>query len=209
MKMEIKEEFKKIYIEHSTSIYNRIINALHDYYYLSELEEIVKNISFTDVEKFFLGNSLTCLGTIIYSLKKDFALLVWGLCIDSNKNANTIYKLRNNIIRNFAFSVDKTYFTINPKFNNDLNTTLRDARSKLIAHSDYIISFGTLNLDLLFNEFLQFIDLFNQCVTNELTRNLIIDAKKCFDINSQCKYGLKQLFTGEMLDFYKKIGGML
>lgn len=207
--MEIKEEFKEKYIEHSTSIYNRITNALHDYYYLSELEEIVKNISFTKVEKFFLGNSLNCLGTIIYSLKKDFALLVWGLCIDSDKNANTICKLRNNIIRNFAFSIDKTDFTINPKLNNDLNKTLRDARSKLIAHSDYIMNFGTLNLDLLFNEFLQFIELFNHCVANELTSNLIIDAKRRFDINSQCKHGLKQLFTGEMLDFYKKIGGII
>lgn len=207
--MEIKEEFKEKYIEHSTSIYNRITNTLHDYYYLLELEEIVKNISFTKVEKFFLGNSLNCLGTIIYSLKKDFALLVWGLCIDSDKNANTICKLRNNIIRNFAFSIDKTDFTINPKLNNDLNKTLRDARSKLIAHSDYIMNFGTLNLDLLFNEFLQFIELFNQCVANELTSNLIIDAKRRFDINSQCKHGLKQLFTGEMLDFYKKIGGII
>ena len=92
--MEIKNEFLQEYNKELNSVHSRIMNAIMDYYYLLAIDEIKNSIKLTQLTQNVLRNPISFLDTIVFSLQKDFCLIVWCICCDSHSEANTIDKFK-------------------------------------------------------------------------------------------------------------------
>ncbi len=206
--MRIKEEYKAEYENKVVSIYHNIENAIYEYYMLCKIGEITKTFNLDNTTMFFTQDSLNCLQTIITSLKKEFCLLVWCMCCDTNPLANTIPKLKN-MLNDTYLDVKNALKVKTPKFDAETNNVLMYVRKKYIAHHDFDVSFGRISLDDVFTQFSMFIELFNHLlVDGEMRLLYTINKSKIGRIKESCEHGVLQLLDGETYKFFETLGAM-
>ena len=203
--MKIKDACKQEYAKRISSLHFNIENAIIEYFMLCEIDALRKSFILDSLTIFAMQSQLLCLEIIIQSIKKDFCLLVWCLCCDTDTKANTIPKLKNAVIREY-FDTPNLIKVATPNSKGGIMSALDYARKKYIAHHDFEATFGRISLDDLFVKFKEYVKVYNSVIFGEFKLTHVISETKLSALRNKAHSGILHLLNGDMLKFFKAIG---
>ena len=198
--MEIKQEKFEEYKNRVLSLQSNIVNAYYLYYYLFEIENIMKTMEHKKATIIFIP-FYNFQHTIRYEFRRELILLVWKINIDTNKDSNTLSHLKNDIASNFLINKKRLNIKKAKNFNN-LENKIGKIRNQIIAHTDKNIDENKININEVRNLLDSYFNYFNQLLFDDVLK----DEKQYSAeiIHGECAAGVEQFYSGIVYDFLKE-----